>query len=54
MPVVPELRPQDVGTPLPINAAVPVETYTYDYVVVGGKSSSAINHFRSDILMCVH
>ncbi|EIW56999.1 alcohol oxidase [Trametes versicolor FP-101664 SS1] len=42
MPIVPELRPQDVGTPLPINPAVPVETYTYDYIVVGGGTAGCV------------
>ena len=33
---VPELTPREVGTPLPISVQVAPETYTYDYIIVGG------------------
>ena len=37
MTVVPELSPQDVGTPVPVAPYVAPETYTYDYIIIGGK-----------------
>ncbi|CDO76592.1 GMC oxidoreductase [Trametes cinnabarina] len=39
---VPELRPQDVGTPVPVDAKVPVDTYTYDYIIVGGGTAGSV------------
>ncbi|KAL1937370.1 hypothetical protein VTO73DRAFT_13776 [Trametes versicolor] len=42
MPSVPELRPQDVGTPLPISPTVSEESYTYDYIIVGGGTAGCV------------
>ncbi|KAI0633939.1 alcohol oxidase [Trametes polyzona] len=42
MPSVPELSPQDVGTPLPIASCVPPDTYTYDYIIVGGGTAGCV------------
>ena len=33
----PELTPREVGTHIPVSPQIPPETYTYDYIVVGGK-----------------
>ncbi|KAI0365825.1 alcohol oxidase [Pilatotrama ljubarskyi] len=42
MPSVPELAPQDVGTPVPVSPHVPAETYTYDYIIVGGGTAGSV------------
>ena len=34
---VPEHVPRDVATPLPLSPEVPPESYTYDYIIVGGQ-----------------
>ncbi|KAI0820493.1 alcohol oxidase [Trametes gibbosa] len=39
---VPELSPQDVGTPLPTNPTIDPETYTYDYIIVGGGTAGCV------------
>ncbi|KAH9856086.1 alcohol oxidase [Lenzites betulinus] len=39
---VPELSPQDVGTPLPIDPTTDPETYTYDYIIVGGGTAGCV------------
>ena len=39
---VPEFAPREVGTPIPISPQVPSETYTYDYIIVGGTSLAAV------------
>ncbi|KAH9900666.1 alcohol oxidase [Cubamyces lactineus] len=39
---VPELNPQDVGTPLPLNPSVPAASYTYDYIIVGGGTAGCV------------
>ena len=42
MPSVPELRPEDVGTPLPISPDVHPDTYTYDYIIAGGGTAGCV------------
>ena len=42
MPQVPELRPEDVGTPLPVSPDVHPDTYTYDYIVAGGGTAGCV------------
>ncbi|KAI0351193.1 alcohol oxidase [Trametes cingulata] len=42
MPSVPELTPQDVGTPVPVSPEVSTETYTYDYIIVGGGTAGSV------------
>ncbi|KAI0640905.1 alcohol oxidase [Trametes meyenii] len=44
MPSVPELTPQDVGTPLPIDhlKGPPEDSYTYDYIIVGGGTAGCV------------
>lgn len=39
---VPELTPREVGTPIPISSQVPPETYTYDYIIVGGTGLASV------------
>ena len=34
---VPELSPKDVGARVPVSPQLVPETYTYDYIIVGGK-----------------
>ena len=36
--VIPELLPKHVGVPIPVNPDTPEETYTYNYITVGGES----------------
>ncbi|KAL7278443.1 hypothetical protein ACG7TL_007440 [Trametes sanguinea] len=43
MSKVPELKPQDVGTPVPVDPKVPVDNYTYDYIIVGGESPLSLS-----------
>ena len=57
---VPELTPRQVGTPLPVSSQVPPETYTYDYIIVGGMYAALeINllcpytRSRGDCRLCV-
>ena len=38
MVAYPERRPEEVGTEVPVDPEVAPETYTYDYIVVGGTS----------------
>ena len=42
MPDIPELRPENVGTPLPIAPDVHPATYTYDYIIVGGGTAGCV------------
>ncbi|OSD03879.1 GMC oxidoreductase [Trametes coccinea BRFM310] len=42
MSKVPELKPQDVGTPVPVDPKVPVDNYTYDYIIVGGGTAGSV------------
>ena len=44
MPAVPELSPKDVGTPVPVSPHIAPETYTYDYIVVGGEHVSPLSY----------
>ncbi|TFK81447.1 GMC oxidoreductase [Polyporus arcularius HHB13444] len=39
---VPELLPQDVGTPIPVSGSIPADTYTYDYIIVGGGTAGCV------------
>ena len=39
---VPEFTPREVGTPIPISPEVSPETYTYDYIIVGGTSLASV------------
>ncbi|KAI0690392.1 alcohol oxidase [Cerioporus squamosus] len=39
---VPELLPKDVGKPIPVSPSVPADTYTYDYIVVGGGTAGCV------------
>ena len=39
MTVVPELNPQDVGVPFPVAPQIIPESYTYDYIIIGGPYS---------------
>ena len=39
MTVVPELNPQDVGVPFPVAPQINPESYTYDYIIIGGSYS---------------
>ncbi|KAH9926550.1 alcohol oxidase [Epithele typhae] len=39
---VPERLPREVGTPLPLSPLVPPETYTYDYIIVGGGTAGCV------------
>ncbi|EJF60335.1 alcohol oxidase [Dichomitus squalens LYAD-421 SS1] len=42
MTVVPELKPQDVGVAIPIAPQISPETYTYDYIIVGGGTAGSV------------
>ena len=47
---VPELTPPQVGTPVPISTQVDPDSYTYDYIIVGGGYIllvSAIPHLQT-------
>ncbi|KAI0312498.1 alcohol oxidase [Amylostereum chailletii] len=39
---IPELRPQDVGTPTPIDPHLVEEGHTYDYIIVGGGTAGCV------------
>ena len=39
---VPELSPKDVGARVPVSRQLAPDTYTYDYIIVGGKHQQHI------------
>ncbi|KAH9938978.1 alcohol oxidase [Epithele typhae] len=41
-PSVSEHTPREVGTPLPVDPQVRPETYTYDYIIVGGGTAGCV------------
>ncbi|EJF60344.1 alcohol oxidase [Dichomitus squalens LYAD-421 SS1] len=42
MVVYPVRTPEEVGTTVPVDPKVPAETYTYDYIVVGGGTAGCV------------
>ncbi|RPD76871.1 alcohol oxidase [Lentinus tigrinus ALCF2SS1-7] len=38
----PEVLPEEVGTPIPVSPSIPIDTYTYDYIVVGGGTAGCV------------
>ncbi|EJF60327.1 hypothetical protein DICSQDRAFT_63293, partial [Dichomitus squalens LYAD-421 SS1] len=42
MTVVPELKPQDVGVAVPIAPQISLDTYAYDYIIIGGGTSGSV------------
>lgn len=37
MVAVLEYSPRELGATVPVDPGIPADTYTYDYIVVGGK-----------------
>lgn len=49
---VPERTPREVGTPFPVSPQIPPETYTYDYIIVGGANIQSNSVVLSPIIVC--
>ena len=41
-----EISPVDVGAPLPLDGQASTETYTYDYIIIGGTELLLLLDFR--------